>query len=87
MKRYIKSYGIALVLVAIYALIKLPVLRLDFTSGFSTIIVFFIIAGVLDMMFDKGERTSKIEKNNFFIAIVLILILLEMLKKVILIRM
>lgn len=74
MKRYIKSYGIALVLVAIYALIKLPVLRLDFTSGFSTIIVFFIIAGVLDMMFDKGERTSKIAKNNFFIAIVLILI-------------
>ena len=74
MKRYIKSYGIALVLVAIYAFIKLPVLRLDFTSGFSTIIVFFIIAGVLDMMFDKGERTSKIAKNNFFIAIVLILI-------------
>lgn len=26
------------------------------------------------MMFDKGERTSKIAKNNFFIAIVLILI-------------
>ena len=74
MKRYIKSYGIALILVAIYAFIKLPVLRLDFTSGFSTIIVFFIIAGVLDMMFDKGERTSKIAKNNFFIAIVLILI-------------
>ena len=74
MRKYIKSYGIALLLVAIYAFIKLPVLRLDFTSGFSIIIIFFIIAGVLDMMFDKGERTSKIAKNNFFIAIVLILI-------------
>ena len=54
MKRYIKSYGIALILVAIYAFIKLPVLRLDFESGFSTIAIFFIIAGVLDMMFDRG---------------------------------
>ncbi len=73
MKKIIKSYGIALVLVAIYAFIKLPVLRLDFTSGFSMLIVFFIIAGVLDMMFDKGERTSKTAKYNFFIAIAMII--------------
>ena len=44
MKRYLKSYGIALILVAIYAFIKLPVLRLDFTSGFTTLIIFFVIA-------------------------------------------
>lgn len=73
MKKIIKSYGIALVLVAIYAFIKLPVLRLDFTSGFSMLIIFFIIAGVLDMMFDKGERTSKTAKYNFFIAIAMII--------------
>ena len=73
MKRYIKSYGIALILVAIYAFIKLPVLRLDFASGFSTIAIFFIIAGVLDMMFDRGERTSKVAKYNFSIAIVMII--------------
>ena len=73
MKRYLKSYGIALILVAIYAFIKLPVLRLDFTSGFTTLIIFFVIAGILDMMFDKGERTSKLAKNNFFIAIAMIL--------------
>ncbi|SCI11341.1 MULTISPECIES: hypothetical protein [unclassified Romboutsia] len=73
MKKIIRSYGIALILVAIYAFIKLPVLRLDFTSGFSMLIVFFIIAGVLDMMFDKGERTSKAAKYNFFIAIAMII--------------
>ncbi|MDO7205710.1 hypothetical protein Q5M85_18010 [Paraclostridium bifermentans] len=34
MKKILKTYGIALVMVAIYAIIKLPVLRLDFTSLF-----------------------------------------------------
>ena len=37
MKKLFKSYGIALVIVAIYAFVKLPVLRLDFTSGFTTL--------------------------------------------------
>ena len=73
MKRYLKSYGIALIIIAIYAFVKLPVLRLDFTSGFTTLIAFFILSGILDMMFDRGEKTSKIAKNNFYIAIVLII--------------
>ena len=30
MKRYLKTYGVALIIVIIYAFIKLPVLRLDF---------------------------------------------------------
>ncbi|WP_278682284.1 hypothetical protein [Paraclostridium bifermentans] len=72
MKKILKTYGIALVMVAIYAIIKLPVLRLDFTSLFSTLVIFFVIAGVLDMMFDKGEQTSKLAKRNFSIAAVLI---------------
>ncbi len=73
MKRYLKSYGIALIIIAIYAFVKLPVLRLDFTSGFTTLIAFFIISGILDMMFDRGDKTSKIAKNNFYIAIALII--------------
>ena len=72
MKRIIKSYVLSLVIVAIYAFINLPVLRLDFTSGFSTLILFFVLAGILDMMFDRGENTSKHAKNNFLIAGVLI---------------
>lgn len=45
MKKIFKSYGIAFIIVAIYAFIKLPVLRLDFTSGFTTLILFFVLAG------------------------------------------
>lgn len=72
MKKILKAYAIALVMVAIYAIIKLPVLRLDFTSLFSTLVIFFVIAGVLDMMFDKGEKASKVAKRNFSIATALI---------------
>ncbi|WP_373601456.1 hypothetical protein [Paraclostridium bifermentans] len=72
MKKLIKIYGTALIIVSIYAIIQLPVLRLDFTSLFSTLTIFFIIAGILDMMLDKGESTSKLAKRNFSIAIVLI---------------
>ena len=72
MKRFMQTYGIALVFVAIYSFIKLPVLRLDFTSLISVAIMFFAIAGVLDMMLDRGEQTSKVAKNNFKIAGVLI---------------
>lgn len=73
MKKIFKSYGMALLIVAIYLFVKLPVLRLDFTSGFTTLILFFVLAGVLDMMFDRGERTSKIAKNNFLIAVILLI--------------
>ena len=76
MKKIFKSYGIALLIVAIYSFIKLPVLRLDFTSGFTTLILFFVLAGVLDMMFDRGEKTSKMAKNNFVIAAILLIVVI-----------
>ena len=76
MKKIFKSYGIALIIVAIYAFIKLPVLRLDFTSGFTTLILFFVLAGILDMMLDRGETTSKMAKNNFLIAALLLIIVI-----------
>ena len=72
MKKFIQIYGIAFIFVAIYSIIKLPVIRLDFTSLFTVLSMFFIIAGILDMMLDKGDRTSKLAKNNFYIAILLI---------------
>lgn len=73
MKKFLQTYGISLVIVGIYAIIQLPVLRLDFTSLFSTLAIFFVVAGVLDMMFDKEEKTSKLAKTNFSIAIALII--------------
>lgn len=76
MKRILKSYGIALIIVAIYAFIKLPVLRLDFTSGFTTLILFFVLAGILDMMLDRGDQTSKHAKNNFLIAGILLVVII-----------
>ena len=76
MKKILKSYGIALLIVAIYAFIKLPVLRFDFTSGFTTLILFFVLSGILDMMLDKGEKTSKMAKNTFIIAGVLLIIII-----------
>lgn len=76
MKKIFKSYGIALLVVAIYSFVKLPVLRLDFTSGFTTLILFFVLSGILDMMFDRGEKTSKLSKNNFLIAALLLVIVI-----------
>lgn len=76
MKRILKSYGIAFIIVAIYAFIKLPVLRFDFTSGFTTLILFFVLSGILDMMLDRGDRTSKCAKNNFLIAALLLVIII-----------
>lgn len=73
MLKFLKTYGIAAILVALYSFVKLPVLRLDFLSGISMLIVFFGLAGVLDMMFDRGEKTSKLAKYNFSIAIVLVI--------------
>ena len=73
MKKFLQTYGLSLIIVGIYAIIQLPVLRLDFTSLFSTLAIFFVLAGVLDMMFDKGEQTSKLAKTNFSIAIVLVI--------------
>lgn len=76
MKKIFKTYGIALLIVAIYAFVKLPVLRFDFTSGFTMLILFFVLAGVLDMMLDRGDRTSKSAKNNFLIAGVLLVVII-----------
>lgn len=76
MKKYLKSYGIALIAVSIYAFVKLPVLRLDFTSGFTTAIIFFVIAAIVDMMFDRGNTTSKLAKNNFVIAAILLVLVI-----------
>ena len=76
MKKIFKSYGIALLIVAIYSFVKLPVLRFDFTSGFTTLVLFFVLAGILDMMFDRGEKTSKMAKNNFIIAALLLIIVI-----------
>lgn len=72
MKKFVQIYGISAIVVAIYAFIKLPVLRLDFLSFFSVLIIFFAVAGVLDMMLDKGEHTSKTAKYNFLAAILLV---------------
>ncbi|MBW4875474.1 MAG: hypothetical protein KZY55_15560, partial [Paeniclostridium sp.] len=71
-KKFIKIYGTALIVVIIYAIIQLPVLRLDFKSLFSTGVIFFVVAGVLDMMLDRGEKTSRAAKTNFTIAMALI---------------
>ena len=76
MKRILKTYGLSLLIVAIYAFVKLPVLRLDFTSGFSTLIIFFVLAGIFDMIFDRGESTSKYAKNNFLIAAILLVVII-----------
>ena len=73
MKKLIQSYVISAILVAIYCFLKLPVLRLDFLSFISVLIIFFVLAGIIDMMLDRGEQTSKLAKYNFFIAIVLII--------------
>ena len=73
MKKFIQIYGISAIIVAIYSFIKLPVIRLDFLSFISVLIIFFGVAGILDMMLDRGEHTSKVAKYNFGIAVVLII--------------
>lgn len=75
MKRYIKIYGVALLVVAIYAFVKLPVISFNFTSTLSVGVIFFVVAGVIDMMLDKEETTSKTAKYNFTIAIGLAVIM------------
>ena len=76
MKKYLKSYGIAFIIVAIYSFVKLPVLRIDFTSGFTTLILFFVLAGIIDMMLDRGAKASKLAKNNFIIALILLVLVI-----------
>lgn len=68
MLKIVKPYLIALVFIVLYSIIKLPVLSFDFMSFISTLILFFILSGILDMMFDRSEKTSKMAKYNFFIA-------------------
>ncbi|MDF2613005.1 MAG: putative rane protein [Clostridia bacterium] len=68
MKNKIISFLISFVIVAIIAYVQLPVLRLDFTSLFITLILFFVLFGVLCT--DKGQlwTLTKTSKISFSIA-------------------
>lgn len=68
--RNFKSYVISFIITAIYAFVKLPVLRVDFTSLYYVLAMFFVIAGILNMVFDREEqRFSITKKRDFKIAI------------------
>ena len=65
-----KSYAISFIITAVYAFVKLPVLRIDFTSLYYVLAMFFVIAGILNMVFDREEQRFTItNKTNFKIAI------------------
>ena len=65
-----KSYAISFIITAVYAFVKLPVLRVDFTSLYYVLAMFFVIAGILNMVFDREEQRFTItNKRNFKIAI------------------
>ena len=65
-----KSYAISFIITAVYAFVKLPVLRVDFTSLYYVLAMFFVIAGILNMVFDREEQRFTItNKMNFKIAI------------------
>ena len=65
-----KSYVISFIITAVYAFAKLPVLRIDFTSLYYVLAMFFVIAGILNMVFDREEQRFTItNKRNFKIAI------------------
>ncbi len=65
-----KSYVISFIITAVYAFVKLPVLRIDFTSLYYVLAMFFVIAGILNMVFDREEQRFTItNKMNFKIAI------------------
>ena len=65
-----KSYVISFIITAVYAFVKLPVLRIDFTSLYYVLAMFFVIAGILNMVFDREEQRFTItNKRSFKIAI------------------
>ena len=65
-----KSYAISFIITAVYAFVKLPVLRIDFTSLYYVLAMFFVIAGILNIVFDREEQRFTItNKRNFKIAI------------------
>ena len=65
-----KSYAISFIITAVYAFVKLPVLRIDFTSLYYVLPMFSVIAGILNMVFDREEQRFTItNKRNFKIAI------------------
>ena len=65
-----KSYAISFIITAVYAFVKLPVLRVDFTSLYYVLAMFFVIAGILNMVFDREEQRFTItNKRDFKIAI------------------
>lgn len=70
-----KSYVISFIITAVYAFVKLPVLRIDFTSLYYVLAMFFIIAGILNMVFDREEQRYSITKKlDFKIAIGILVI-------------
>ncbi|WP_300282500.1 hypothetical protein [Peptacetobacter sp.] len=70
-----KAYVISFIITAVYAFVKLPVLRIDFTSLYYVLAMFFVIAGILNMVFDREERRYSItKKRDFKIAIGILVI-------------
>lgn len=68
MKNKVFPYVIALVCIAIYAYVQLPVLKLDFASFYSVAVVFFILVGILSMQSSKFLSPSRFTKIHFGIA-------------------
>lgn len=64
----IKVFGVALIVVLVYSFINLPVISFNFLSTISLLIVFLLAVGVIDMMYDDGDKTSKLSKRSFFIS-------------------
>ncbi len=64
----IKVFGLALIVVLVYSFINLPVISFNFLSTISLLIVFLLAVGVIDMMYDDGDKTSKLSKRSFFIS-------------------
>ncbi|TQQ85282.1 hypothetical protein EXD82_02480 [Peptacetobacter hominis] len=60
----IKGYIAAFVITAVYAFIKLPVLRPDFTSLYYVAIIFFVLAGILNLLLKKEEDVVVVMKKR-----------------------
>lgn len=71
MKKSIFAYIVAILGVALFAYVELPVLRPDFTSFYVVFIGFFLVAGALCMDKDNVLSIPKMAKFNFTVAAVL----------------
>lgn len=78
MKKGLFAYLISLILLVIFVYVKLPVLRLDFISGYVVLIAFFVVAGFLTLPFNQSNLFSipKLAKFNFIIAIVALVVVI-----------